>query len=164
MQTAAQFVLTMYRVIFFTGTPLKVLSVRLHSKSHQKSSKCQNLLTGWHLEFLGGTSEKKNHPVDFQSSHHLLPELLRGAGETAFLVQGDKHMGWEGLLQISIGSERQHLDDNRTFHNQKHRRFRYRVNFCQTSSVFSDSLDLLDHSLLLDILALLPCFPAACWF
>jgi len=24
--------------------------IRLHSKSHQKSSKCQNLLTGWHLE------------------------------------------------------------------------------------------------------------------
>ena len=61
-----------------------------------------------------------------------------------------------GHLQISIGSERQHLDDNRTFHNKKHRRFRHRINFCQTSSVFSDSLDLLDHSLLLDILALLP--------
>ena len=89
--------------------------------------------------------------IDFQSNHHLLPELLRGAGETAFLVQGDKHMGWEGHLQISIGSERQHLDDNRTFHNQKHRRFRHRVNFCQTSSVFSDPLDLLDHPLLLDI-------------
>ena len=27
-----------YRVVFFTGTPLKVLSVRLHSKSHQKVS------------------------------------------------------------------------------------------------------------------------------
>ena len=26
-----------YRVFFLTGTPLKVLSVRLHSKSHQKS-------------------------------------------------------------------------------------------------------------------------------
>ena len=45
-----------YRVSFLTGAPLKVLSVRLHSKSHQKSSKCQNLLTGWHLEFLGGGS------------------------------------------------------------------------------------------------------------
>ena len=31
--------------VFLTGAPLKVLSVRLHSKSHQKSSKCQNLLT-----------------------------------------------------------------------------------------------------------------------
>ena len=36
--------------------------------------------------------------IDFQSSHHLLPELLRGAGETAFRGQGDKHMGWEGHL------------------------------------------------------------------
>ena len=34
-----------YRVIFLTGTPLKVLSVRLHSKSPQKSSKCQNFFT-----------------------------------------------------------------------------------------------------------------------
>ena len=40
--------------VFLIGATLKVLSVRLHSKSHQKSSKCQNLLTGWHLEFLGG--------------------------------------------------------------------------------------------------------------
>ena len=31
--------------VFLTGAPLKVLNVRLHSKSHQKSSKCQNLLT-----------------------------------------------------------------------------------------------------------------------
>ena len=34
-----------YRVIFLTGTPLKVLSVRLHSKPHKKSSKCQNFIT-----------------------------------------------------------------------------------------------------------------------
>ena len=30
---------------FLTGPTLKVPSVGLHSKSHQKSSKCQNLLT-----------------------------------------------------------------------------------------------------------------------
>ena len=42
--------------------PLKVLSVRLHSKSHQKRSKCQNSLTGWHLSFLGGHQLKK-HPI-----------------------------------------------------------------------------------------------------
>ena len=35
----------LYRVIFLTGSAQKVLSIRLHSKSHQKSSKCQNLLT-----------------------------------------------------------------------------------------------------------------------
>ena len=35
---------------FLTVPTQKFLSVRLHSKSHQKSSKCQNLLTGWHLE------------------------------------------------------------------------------------------------------------------
>ena len=34
--------------------PQKVLSVRLHSKSHHKSPKCQNFLTGWYLEFFGG--------------------------------------------------------------------------------------------------------------
>merc|ERR1712105_134807 len=45
--------------VFFNSPPLKVLSVRLHSKSHQKSSKCQNLLTGWHLELLGGGELKK---------------------------------------------------------------------------------------------------------
>ena len=48
---------------FFTGAPLKVLSVRLQSKSYQKSSKCQNLLTGWHVGFLGGHQFKKKHPV-----------------------------------------------------------------------------------------------------
>ena len=40
--------------LFLTRTPITVLSIRLHSKSHQKSSKCQNLITGWHLELLGG--------------------------------------------------------------------------------------------------------------
>ena len=39
-----------YRVFFLTGPTQKVQSIRLHSKSHQKSSKCQNLLTDWHLE------------------------------------------------------------------------------------------------------------------
>ena len=41
-----------YRVFFLTGAPLKVLSVRSHSKSHQKSSLCQNYLSGWHLLWL----------------------------------------------------------------------------------------------------------------
>ena len=50
-----------------TGAPLKVLSVRLHSKSHQKSSKCQDLLTGWHLELLGGHQLKKT-PCNFESN------------------------------------------------------------------------------------------------
>ena len=50
----------MYRVSFLTGAPLKVLSVRLHSKSHQKSSKCQNLLTEKNLWFLGGSQLKKS--------------------------------------------------------------------------------------------------------
>ena len=35
------------------------LLYRLDSKSHQKSSKCQNLLTGWHLELLGGPQLKE---------------------------------------------------------------------------------------------------------
>ena len=39
----------LYRVVFFTGLPLKVLSVRLHSKSPRKSFKCQNFLRVWHL-------------------------------------------------------------------------------------------------------------------
>ena len=39
-----------YRVVFLTGPSKIFLSIRLHSKSHQKSSKCLNLLTGWHLE------------------------------------------------------------------------------------------------------------------
>ena len=28
-----------------------------------------------------------------------VPELLGGAGETVFLVQGDEYMGWEGHLE-----------------------------------------------------------------
>ena len=43
-----------YRVAHLTAPPLKVLSVRLNSKSHHKSPKCQNFLTGWYLEFFGG--------------------------------------------------------------------------------------------------------------
>ena len=34
-----------YTGCFLTGAPLEVLSVRLHSKSHKKSCKCQKLLT-----------------------------------------------------------------------------------------------------------------------
>ena len=29
-------------------------------------------------------------------NHHLLPEVLGGAGESVLLVDGDNHMGWEG--------------------------------------------------------------------
>ena len=36
---------------FFNWSQQDFLRVRLHSKSHQKSSKCQNLLTGW--QFFG---------------------------------------------------------------------------------------------------------------
>ena len=49
-----------YRVSFLTGAPLKVLSVRLHSKTHQKSSQCQNLLTEKKLVILRGASVKKD--------------------------------------------------------------------------------------------------------
>ena len=48
----------LYRVAHLTAPPVKVLSVRLHSESHQKISKCQNLLTSWHLEILGGGAVK----------------------------------------------------------------------------------------------------------
>ena len=41
---------TIYRVFFELVPHIKALSVRLLSESHQKSSKCQNLLTSWHLE------------------------------------------------------------------------------------------------------------------
>ena len=47
-------------MFFLTGAPLKVLSVRFHSKFHQKSSMCQNLLTEKNLWFLGGHQLKKN--------------------------------------------------------------------------------------------------------
>ena len=43
----------LYRVFFLTVPTQKFLCVRLHSKFSQKSSKCQNLLTDWHLEFFG---------------------------------------------------------------------------------------------------------------
>ena len=49
--------------VFFNWFPVqKVLSIRLHSKSHQKSSKCQNLLTGWHFLELFGRNQLKNNP------------------------------------------------------------------------------------------------------
>ena len=52
-----QVVSVSYRVSHLTGAPQQLpKSVRLDSKSHQKGSKCQNLLIGLDLEFLGGTS------------------------------------------------------------------------------------------------------------
>ena len=53
-----------YRVHFLTGPSKIFLRVRLHSKSHQKSSKCQNLLTGWHLE-KSCQDQLKNAPCIF---------------------------------------------------------------------------------------------------
>ena len=47
-----------YTVFFFTDPPLKVLSVRLHSKSHRKSSKCQNFLSHRMLYFNIERAEK----------------------------------------------------------------------------------------------------------
>ena len=38
-----------YRVVFLLFRPKKWLSVRLHCKSHQKSSKCQIFQLVWHL-------------------------------------------------------------------------------------------------------------------
>ena len=54
--------------------------------------------------------------------HHLFLEPLGGAGETAVLVQGDKHMGWEGHLEAAMA-----LKD----------KTRYSSEFCQTSSVLA---------------------------
>ena len=36
--------------------------------------------------------------IVFQSSHHFSLNSFGGGGETALLVQGDNHMGWEGHL------------------------------------------------------------------
>ena len=56
-------------MIFLTGTPLKVLSVRLHSKSHQKSSKYQNFLT---------KKNRKCPSVDLKKLYH---RYFEGVGE-----------------------------------------------------------------------------------
>ena len=60
--------------VFFNWCPLKVLCVRLHSKSHQKSSKCQNLPKK--LVIFRGAPVKKDtlylpSPLS-PTSHHLL--------------------------------------------------------------------------------------------
>ena len=47
---------------FFTGPPLNVLSFRSHSKSHRKSSKCQNFLRVW---VIFGADQSKNRPVQW---------------------------------------------------------------------------------------------------
>ena len=44
---------------FFNWFRPKVLSIRLHSKSHQKSFKCQSLLTDWYVELIGWNHLKK---------------------------------------------------------------------------------------------------------
>ena len=58
-----------YRVFFLTGTPLKVPSGGLHSKTHQKRFKCQNLLTSWHLEFLRGYQWRRKTPCMYPFIH-----------------------------------------------------------------------------------------------
>ena len=55
--------------VFLTAPPLKVLSVRFHRNSHQKSSKCRNLLTGWHKE---RGSWKKRSQLNKQLSDKLI--------------------------------------------------------------------------------------------
>ena len=49
---------------FLLVRPKKWLSVRLHSKSHQQSSKCQNFLRVWHLVIV--RADQKNHPAHVQ--------------------------------------------------------------------------------------------------
>ena len=63
-------------MFFLTGAPLRVLSVRLQSKSYPKSSKCQNLLTGWHLGFLGGAPVKKNTLYFYQQVRQMFHGVL----------------------------------------------------------------------------------------
>ena len=48
-----------YREIFLLFRPKRGLSVRLHYKSHQKSSKCQNFLWVWHLVIFRADQSKK---------------------------------------------------------------------------------------------------------
>ena len=76
--------------VFFNWCPLKVFSVRLHSKSHQKSSKCQNLLTEKKLIFRGAPVEKdtlyigseswvlspKKNTLTTMASYKILPNNL----------------------------------------------------------------------------------------
>ena len=51
---------------FLTGLPLKVLSVRLHSESHQKISKRQNFLMVWHFwRVFFWADQKKKSPCIF---------------------------------------------------------------------------------------------------
>ena len=48
---------TAYTGFFLTGAPLKVSDYK--ANPIKKNSECQNLLTGWHLGFLGGHQLKK---------------------------------------------------------------------------------------------------------
>ena len=73
--------------VFSLVPPKKVLSIRLHSKSHQKSSKCQNLLTSWHLELFGGTSQK-THPVEPGSDGQLPSLPFELGGDLSLLPAG----------------------------------------------------------------------------
>ena len=57
----------------YTGPPLKVVSVRLHIKSHRKSCKCQNFLRVWYFKsFLGRTSINKPPCISLIKRFHLL--------------------------------------------------------------------------------------------
>ena len=60
---------------FLTTSAQKVLSIRLHSESHQKSSKCQNLLADWHLELFRRNQLKKT-PCSLFSLFSLSASLM----------------------------------------------------------------------------------------
>ena len=108
-----------YRAIFLTGTPLKVLSVRLHSKSHQKSSKCQNLLTEKKLEIFRGVPVKKitlyqplnlrpNQRFNTRSFPHLIYIVVfrdwygRGMGGRGDMYRGQAAQRGKGHHQITF--------------------------------------------------------------
>ena len=67
---------TIIQGVFFNWSSLKVLSVRLHSKSHQKSSKCQNLLTGKNLWFFRVGPVKKKTPCIFTCCSACMQRLV----------------------------------------------------------------------------------------
>ena len=78
---------------FVTAAPLKVLSVRLHSKSHQKSSKCQKFSYWLTLRIFRGAAVTKD------TLYNLFP-FLKHSFQIAFINSGPVH--FSGSLDYKV--------------------------------------------------------------
>ena len=69
---------------FLTGSAQKVPSIRLHRTFLMGFTKCQNLLTGWHLEHLGRNQSNKPPCISF-----IMCEICLSCYDSLLIIRDD---------------------------------------------------------------------------